>query len=212
MSSLSNKFWEEKIKNLHDIYNKPEEFWKEVKLLKRRNHIETPYLVNTRNEKVFEVDEKLELHRENRQEVFQISPEENAHYNQAHEARINEHLREHNNELQTYAEADLSRLNEEDLMTKPVTTEDVKRIIKSFKNKAPGKSGISKVILINLPEEAFINYTTIINYTISMGYFPIIFKEGIIILILKPGKDPTKPGSYRPITLLEIPGKILERL
>ena len=43
-----------------------------------------------------------------------------------------------------------------------------------------------------------------------MGCFPIMFKEGIILLILKPGKDPTKPGSYRPITLLEIPGKILE--
>ena len=45
-----------------------------------------------------------------------------------------------------------------------------------------------------------------------MGYFPIIFKEGIIILILKPGKDPTKANSYRAITLLEIPGKILERI
>ena len=212
MSSLSNKFWEDKIENLQDIYNRPEKFWKEVQLLKGSNHIEPPYLVNTRNEKVFEVDGKLELHRENWQEVFQISPEENAQYNQAHEARINEHLREYNNELRTYADADLSRLNEEDLMTKPVTTEDVKRIIKSFKNKAPGKSGISRVILINLPEEAYINYTTIINYTISMGYFPIMFKEGIIILILKPGKDPTKPGSYRPITLLEIPGKILERI
>ena len=37
-------------------------------------------------------------------------------------------------------------------------------------------------------------------------------KEGIIILILKPGKDPTKAASYRPITLLEVLGKILEKL
>ena len=41
-----------------------------------------------------------------------------------------------------------------------------------------------------------------------MGYFPIILKEGIIV-ILNPGKEPTKVASYRPITLLEVPGKIL---
>ena len=46
----------------------------------------------------------------------------------------------------------------------------------------------------------------------SMGYFPIIFKDGMVILILKPGKDPTKVSSYRPITLLEVPGKILEKI
>ena len=51
-----------------------------------------------------------------------------------------------------------------------------------------------------------------INLTMSMGYFPIIFKDGMIILILKPGKDPTKVSSYRPITLLEVPGKILENI
>ncbi len=28
----------------------------------------------------------------------------------------------------------------------------------------------------------------------------------------KPGKDPTDPGAYRPISLLKTPGKILEKL
>ena len=212
MSRLTNKFWEDKINNLQDIYNRPEEFWKQIKKLKGNSVTETPYLTNSRNEKIFEVEEKLELHRENWQGVFQINPEENANYDLEHERNINNYLLEHNNELEGYAEADLNRLNPRDIMTRPVTTEDIKRIIKSFKNKAPGKSGINKMVLIHLPEEAYINYATILNYTLSLGYFPLIFKEGIIILILKPGKDPTKPSSYRPITLLEIPGKILERI
>ena len=45
-----------------------------------------------------------------------------------------------------------------------------------------------------------------------MGYFPIFYKNGILILIMKPGKDPKYPINYRSITLLEIPGKIFEHI
>ena len=53
------------------------------------------------------MEEKLELHRENWQGVFQINPEENANYDLEHERNINNYLLEHNNELEVYAEADL---------------------------------------------------------------------------------------------------------
>ena len=39
-----------------------------------------------------------------------------------------------------------------------------------------------------------------------------LFKKGLIILILKQEKDPKDPNNYRPITLIEVSGKILERL
>ena len=45
-----------------------------------------------------------------------------------------------------------------------------------------------------------------------MGYFSIVLKNGIIILIPKPGKDPKNPINYRPITLLEVPGKIIGKI
>ena len=106
----------------------------------------------------------------------------------------------------------MSRLELNNVLTKPVTIHDIKRIIKNFKNKAPGKLGINKMILINIPESAYAQYAQIINHTLALGYFPIIFKEGVLILILKPGKDPTLITSYRPITLLEVPGKMLETI
>ena len=212
MSRVVSEFWENKITNLEGIYNNPEKFWKNIRRLKGNNIQETPYLINERNEKVFELEHKLQLHRENWQSIFQIIQEENRHFDVEHEVRVNNYIRDNDERIRHFETANLERLNEADVMTRPVTTGDVKRIIKSFKDKAPGKSGITKLILVNLPEEAYLNYTTIINYALSMGYFPIIFKEGIIILILKPGKDPTKANSYRPITLLEIPGIILERI
>ena len=73
-------------------------------------------------------------------------------------------------------------------------------------------SGITKSILINLPDISIERYTEIIHLSISMGYFPILFKNGLILLVIKPNKDGREPLNYRPITLLEIPGKILERI
>ena len=45
-----------------------------------------------------------------------------------------------------------------------------------------------------------------------MGYIPIILKNRIIVLIPKGDKDSQHPINYRPITLLEVPGKVLEKL
>lgn len=45
-----------------------------------------------------------------------------------------------------------------------------------------------------------------------MGHFPKIFKTAIIILIQKANTDPTNAINYRPISLLEVPCKITEKI
>ena len=45
-----------------------------------------------------------------------------------------------------------------------------------------------------------------------MGYFPIIFKHAKIKFIPKPNKPSTDPNKYCPISLLEVPGKIFEKI
>ena len=45
-----------------------------------------------------------------------------------------------------------------------------------------------------------------------MGIFPSKFKYALISLLGKEGKDLKNPLNYRPISLLEVPGKIMERL
>jgi hypothetical protein len=48
---------------------------------------------------------------------------------------------------------------------------------------------------------------------LKFSSFPIAGKRADnIIPILKPGKDPTAPKSYRPISLLSTVGKLFERL
>ena len=52
----------------------------------------------------------------------------------------------------------------------------------------------------------------IFNASYSIGYFPEKFKHAKIIPIPKPGKTEKLIQNYRPISLLEVPGKIYEKL
>ena len=81
-----------------------------------------------------------------------------------------------------------------------------------MKNNAPGHSQISKLIITKLPETALDLLTKIFNLTLSTGYFPQKFKTAKLILLPKPGKTGKNPTDYRPISLLEVPGKILEKM
>ena len=121
-------------------------------------------------------------------------------------------LRQNRDNILPYQFADLSRLDERNILTRPVRSQDIKNIIHNFKNKAPVISKINKLILSNLPDNAIDRYWLLTNLTLSMGYYPIAFKNGLLVFASKPGKDPKLPKNYRPITLLEVPGKILERV
>ncbi len=80
------------------------------------------------------------------------------------------------------------------------------------KNKAPGFSKINKLILENITDKALPQLKYIFSACYSAGYFPNIFKTAIIKFIPKKGKSPIQPINYRPISLLEVLGKLYERV
>jgi hypothetical protein len=49
----------------------------------------------------------------------------------------------------------------------------------------------------------------LLNAITRLGYWPRPLKRANVIMILKPGKDPTDVTSYRPISLLPVIPKIL---
>ena len=106
---------------------------------------------------------------------------------------------------QPYRLANLNRLNNEDPLTKPLQYFDMLCIIGNFKNKAPGNSDINKGILTKLPRLA------LERILLSMGYFFVIFKNGLMVFTPKGDKDSRDVLNYKPITLLEVLGKVLEK-
>ena len=103
----------------------------------------------------------------------------------------------------------------------PIQTEDdreftqteIKNIIKSMDTKkAPGEDGITGEILLR----AFANFpkliTALYNKCLSTGVFPKIWKRATLIPIVKPGReDSSEVSKFRPISLLNLGGKVLEK-
>jgi hypothetical protein len=108
--------------------------------------------------------------------------------------------------LQAYSYAPAS----EPKLTNPMEVQDA---IRGFKVcKAPGPNGLRNRALKHLPQRAISLLVALLNAALIAQYFPPVWKHARVISILKPGKDPSLPSSYRPISLLDTIGKLFEKI
>ena len=95
----------------------------------------------------------------------------------------------------------------------PFSPQNTKHVINDIKNSpATGPNSISNFHLKHLGPQGIQAHTNIINYIYAHCLIPKIWKQGRIITVLKPNKDPTTPSSYRPITQLCTTSKITEHI
>lgn len=95
------------------------------------------------------------------------------------------------------------------------TQDLVEEAISSMKNgKAPGCDMLETEMIKHASKAGMITaMTTLFNGCRRLGYFPKSWKVGVIRILLKSeDKDPAEVKSYRPICLLPILSKVLERL
>ena len=85
----------------------------------------------------------------------------------------------------------------------PFSPQNTNHVINNIKNSpATGPDSISNFQFKHLGPQGIQVLTNISNCTYAHCLMLNIWKQGRIITILKPNKDPTTPSSYRPITLL----------
>ena len=93
-----------------------------------------------------------------------------------------------------------------------ISKDEVWQIIHSIKpNKSPGPDQINGKLLKNISEKCFLNIVQIINNCWKSCYFPRAWKKATTVAIPKPDKDHRYSANYRPISLLSIIGKTLEK-
>ena len=170
------------------------------------------YIWSADRRKLYSKRDKINRFKETWEPIFDISPEENATFDKHTEKEVKEYLLNNQEITIPYEIADLTRLERDSELTRPISVFDLMAIIAKTKNKAPGESGINKEVLKNLPRAALERMADIINILLSMGYFSVKFKNGHMIFAQKEGKDEREALNYRPITLLEVPGKISEKI
>jgi hypothetical protein len=91
--------------------------------------------------------------------------------------------------------------------------DEVNEAIRDLKvGKAPGPNGIPKRAMEHFPQRAVSSLVRIFNAVPRTHHFPAVWKHARVISILKPGKDPSLPSSYRPISLLEKIAKLCEKI
>ena len=212
--SLYKTAWENKVEKLNRIHKDAEKFWKGIGSMMGNAKEVSDYIIDqeNNNERIYRDEDQEEVFRRIWGNIFNIPDNINVQFNQDNEEMVMNYLRENTGNMEPYRVADRSRLDARDPLTRPVTANEIKCIIKGFKNRAPGISGISRIILMNLPNNTIGRFSSLTNIILSMGYYTKEFKNGLLVFAHKPGKDPKNPESYRPITFLEVPGKIIERI
>lgn len=98
------------------------------------------------------------------------------------------------------------------LFLQPTDIFEVSALISQLKlDSAPGSDGIKPSIIKDACSEIVVPLTHIYNLSLSSGTFPKSWKVAVLIPIHKSGPK-TLPENYRPISLLPIFSKILERI
>jgi hypothetical protein len=100
--------------------------------------------------------------------------------------------------------------NDDDVFTK----QEILAVLERFDpRKAPREDGLNSAKFLKTFQCSPNLFTEIYNECLRCGYFPVQWKRSVIIPIVKPGKEgSTEPTKYRPISLLNVGGKVLEKL
>lgn len=192
---LRNINWSHKLQSLSHPENR-NQLWKTAKFLKNKNQTIPPLKENgqiylTSQEKTDILAENFASYNDN--PLKNDNPSFTSYINSRANEIVSERIEEHS----------ILYPSEEELKT---------LIGKMKSSKAPGNDKIHNKLLKQLPSSGVSFLNLIFMACLKLSYFPEIWKTAKVIALQKPGKDPCRSSSYRPISLLSSFSKLFERI
>ena len=123
-----------------------------------------------------------------------------------------DNLEEINKFLERY---NLPRLNQEEMesMNRPITSTEIESVIKRLPtNRSPVPDGFAGKFYRTFREELTPILLKLLQRTVEEGTLPNSIYEATISLIPKSDKDTMKRENYRPVSLMNIYAKILNKI
>ena len=103
--------------------------------------------------------------------------------------------------------------DEAENLNRPITADEIASVIKKLpKRKSPESGGFTGDFYKAFKEELTSILHRLFEKIQTDGRLPNSFYAGSIILIQKPDKDTTKKENFRPISLMNIDAKILNKI
>lgn len=187
----------------------PKAFFRSINKMKGNNNKAVPYIIHNGN-KLHTPQEQETALTEHWENIFTDVDAEENEYEEEFIHEISDNMQNRTDEYDPYHRADPNRLQHHTCF--PISMNELNYAIKKTKNKASGPNMITAPQIKNLPINMKQLLLHIFNSSLSAGYFPVKYKHANMIFIPKSGSNITDINNRRPISLLNIDGKLLDRI